>query len=73
MKISDFETGHEILDVGLTLSANEAEDLALFLERLLSSETLERVYLSDIAAGTIQQELTVKVLKDHEPAVAQCA
>lgn len=71
MRITDYETSKTLNDVSLTLTVEEAEELAGYLERLLSQPELERAHLSEVCGNHLERELTVQ-LQRHEVAI-RCA
>ncbi|MFN8218821.1 MAG: hypothetical protein U0S12_01645 [Fimbriimonadales bacterium] len=61
MRITDYETRKSLNDVSLTLTRDEAEELAVYLERLLSNPEVERAHLSEVANSRLERELTVQI------------
>jgi len=61
MRIWDYEAGRSLVDVGLELTRGEAEELAVYLRRMLEREDLEKVHVTDLCRGLLARELTVSL------------
>jgi len=66
MKITDYETGRELRDVGLSLTMEEALELRSYLSRLLNEPGLNHAFLSEVSHGGLDKELSVRI--DAAPA-----
>lgn len=65
MRITDYATSKTLNDVSLTLTVEEAEELASYLERLLQHTELDRAYLSEFQGPVLARELTVQLDRTH--------
>jgi hypothetical protein len=61
MRITDYEKGHTLRDISISLTLEEAQDLALFLNRLLKSPGVNRMYLSEVVGAHLEKEITISV------------
>ena len=61
MRITDFEKGSNLSDICITLTRDEAEDLAAYLNKLLKEPSIPRVYLSEIVNTRLEKEITIAV------------
>jgi hypothetical protein len=61
MRITDYERGNTLRDVSISLTRQEAEDLAAYLHRLLSEPAVNRAYLSEVVNTSIDKEITIAV------------
>ena len=68
MRIWDYESGRNLVDVGLELTRGEADELATYLRRMLDREDLVKVHLTDLCKGLLARELTVHL--EVRPTVA---
>ncbi len=59
MRITDYEGGRTLRDVAITLTRDEAEELAAYLFRLMSSAELRHAHLSSVRGAGLDQELTI--------------
>lgn len=58
MQIKDYETGRELRDVGISLTAEEASDMLVFLQRLVRDPGLVHIHLSEVSRSRIEREIT---------------
>ncbi len=61
MRITDYETQRTLNDVGITLTAEEADELCAYLTRLRDCPDVRRVHLSEIVGNRLERELTLAV------------
>ncbi len=61
MRITDYEKGQTLRDICISLTIEEAQDLALFLNRLLKEPEISRAYLSEIVGAHLEKEITIAV------------
>jgi hypothetical protein len=61
MRITDYEGGRALSDVSITLTPQEAEELALYLSRMLKSEEVNRAHLSEFINNRLERELTISI------------
>ncbi len=61
MKILDYESGKCLSDVSIELTRGEVEELAAYLHRMLDRTDLSKIYITDVNAGLLVRELTVKL------------
>lgn len=59
MQITDYETGRELRDVGISLTPEEATDMLTFLQRLVREPDLAHVHVSEVGRLRIDKELTL--------------
>lgn len=72
MLIQDFETGKDIKDVNIVFSREEAEEMVVFLSRLLTRPDIKRVYISEVVGYHLEREITVS-LQEHQAIRAKAA
>lgn len=65
MRITDYEKGTNLSDVCITLTRDEAEDLSIYLQKLLNDPKLSRVYVSEIVNARLEKEITITVDGAH--------
>jgi hypothetical protein len=58
MRITDYETQRCLNDVGITLTAQEADELCAYLNRLKECPDVRHVHLSEIVGDRLERELT---------------
>lgn len=61
MRITDYERARNLNDVGLTLTREEAEELYIYLHRMLDRAGPRMAYLSEAEGCGIERELTVSI------------
>ncbi len=66
MLITDYETGREVRDLCVALTPNEAEELMVYLERLLAAPEISRIYLSEIRGCRFEREVTLRLLEPRQ-------
>ncbi len=59
MTIIDYSNHQELSDVAIYLSREEAAELSAYLNRLLDTPDIHKVYLSQIVRNKLEKELTV--------------
>lgn len=57
MRIIDFEKASALRDVAISLTREEAEDLAVYLNAMLNRPRLNSVHLSEVARDHIEREI----------------
>ena len=65
MRITDYEQGHMLRDICISLTREEAEDLAAYLNKLLKEPLVHRAYLSEIVNSKLEKEITIAVDCTH--------
>ncbi|MGV3618475.1 MAG: hypothetical protein ACO1SV_24390 [Fimbriimonas sp.] len=58
MRITDYETHRNLNDVGITLTAQEADELCAYLNRLRECPDVRQVHLSEIVGDHLEREVT---------------
>ena len=61
MRITDYESAKNLSDVGLVLTRDEAEELYIYLHKMLDKSELRKAFLTELAGCGIQRELTVSI------------
>lgn len=61
MRITDYESTKNLTDVGLTLTRDEAEELYIYLHKMLDKAEVRKAYLTECNGGGIERELTVTI------------
>jgi hypothetical protein len=61
MKMVDYESGRVLRDISIELSRVEAEELSACLARMLTRTDLHQVFLTDVAGGLLDKELTLSI------------
>jgi hypothetical protein len=65
MRITDYESTRSLTDVGLSLTRDEAEELFIYLHKLLDKGEVRKAFLTECDGCGIGRELTVTVEPDH--------
>ncbi len=68
MRITDYEGGRTLRDVAITLTAEEAQELADYLRRLVSRPAVRHAHLSALTGAQLDQELTISIVGQKESA-----
>ena len=58
MRIMDYETQRTLNDVGITLTAQEVDELCTYLNRLRGCPEIRQVQLSEIVGSRLEREMT---------------
>lgn len=61
MKIWDYESGSTLSDVEITLTVDEAQELAAYLTRLAETPAIGHAHLSEFDGPLLGRELTIAV------------
>lgn len=61
MTITDYETGRQLRDIGLSLTTEEAQELKEYLTRLLSDTAVTHVYLTEISPKGLEKEIAISI------------
>lgn len=61
MRITDYESTRNLNDVGLVLTPDEAEELYIYLHKMLGQRDLTKAYLTEIGGAGIERELSVTI------------
>jgi hypothetical protein len=72
MRIIDYQTNRGMNDVGIFLSQEEAEELIIYLHKLVQKPVLGKVHLSEIISNRLERELTI-VLEDKDAPISLAA
>lgn len=59
MRITDYEGGRTLRDVAITLTRDEAEELAAYLHRLIGAQQIPHAHLCAVRGSHLEQELTI--------------
>ena len=73
MRIFDYERQRDLTDVAISLSRDEAADLLMTLQRLVSQPSLSKVYLSQIKGNVIEREIAIALDRQPRPVLAKSA
>lgn len=65
MRITDYESTKSLTDVGLELTRDEAEELYIYLHKMLDKSELRKAYLTECQGCAIERELTVTIESDR--------
>ena len=69
MRIMDYETNRSLNDVGVFITADEAEELLAYLQRLNTKPEVQRVHLSQFTSRSLEREITFSLTdKNHNAA-----
>lgn len=68
MRITDYERGKTLRDVAITLTPDEAEELAAYLHRLMGRPEVAHAHLSNLCGAQLEQELTIAIQRPPKPA-----
>lgn len=63
MRITDFERGRSLSDVAITLTADEATELAAYLNRLIKHREVSTAHLSEVSGMKLERELTIAIVE----------
>ena len=61
MTITDYESNRTLHDVEIVLTRDETEELRDYLNRLLSTPEIERIYISEVKGFCLETELAVRL------------
>lgn len=61
MKIVDDQSGTHLSDVEITLSRDEAAELAAYLHRLVQTPSIGHAHLSELEGVHLERQLTVSI------------
>lgn len=61
MRITDYESGRQLKDVGLQLSSEEASELRDYLTRLLADASISHAYLTEMSPNGLDKELAIRI------------
>jgi hypothetical protein len=61
MRITDYEAGKTLSDVCISLTQDEAQELAAYLHRLIKNPDVNRAYLSEIVNNRLEKEITISL------------
>ena len=70
MRITDYETTRTLTDVGLVLTRDEAEELYIYLHKMLDRGELRKAFITEMDDFGINRELTI-ALEPKSGAVVQ--
>lgn len=63
MRITDYERGRSLSDVAITLTQDEAAELAAYLNRLIKHRELGHAHLSEVSGTHLERELTIAIVE----------
>jgi hypothetical protein len=66
MRIMDYESTKSLTDVGLVLTRDEAEELFIYLHRMLDKNQVRKAFLTEYHGCSIERELSVTIEQDHQ-------
>ena len=61
MRITDYESTKNLTDVGLVLTREEAEELCIYLHKMLNRAEVRNAYLTELRGCGIERELSVSI------------
>lgn len=61
MRITDYEQGTSLRDVCISLTIDEADELRIYLNKLVKDPKLTRAYLSEVKGSHLDKEITIAV------------
>lgn len=61
MKIQDYESGRQLKDVNIELTVGEAQELLVYLRRMLERDDLAAIHITDLSDGVIERELSLSL------------
>lgn len=61
MRITDYENAKNLSDVELVLTTDEAEELYMYLKKMLDRSGTSKAFLTEYAGTKIDRELTVSI------------
>lgn len=64
MKIFDYQSAHQLNDVKIILTRSEAEELASYLDALLSRPALRAVHLTEVEHCSIDKDIRFELSAD---------
>lgn len=64
MQIRDYESGRQLRDVSIMLSAEEVLELQSYLGRLIANPEIRHVHLSEIDGCLVDKEISFAITKD---------
>ncbi len=59
MRIMDYENNRSLNDIGVTLTADEADELCAYLQTMRQRPSVNRVFLSEIVGHHLEREITI--------------
>ena len=65
MRITDYESTRSLTDVGLALTRDEAEELFIYLHKMLDKGEIRRAFLTEYRGGGIERELAVTIENEY--------
>jgi hypothetical protein len=65
MRITDYESTKSLTDVGLVLTRDEAEELFIYLHKMLDKSQVRNAFLTEYSGCEIERELSVTIEQDH--------
>ncbi len=64
MEIRDYESGKTLRDVDILLSVEEAEELKIYLGRLLAAPAIKTVQLTHVDGAILDSELSITLQRE---------
>ena len=61
MRITDYEKGTSLRDICISLTLDEADELRIYLNKLVKDPKLTRAYLSEVRGSRLDKEITIAV------------
>lgn len=61
MKITDYETGRTLRDIGLMLTNEEAVEMRDYLTRLIENPTITHAYLTEVSDRGLDKEISITI------------
>lgn len=61
MKITDYENGRQLRDIGISLTSEEAKEMIGYLQRLIEDSSISHAYLTEVSARGIEREIAVTI------------
>jgi len=63
MRITDYERGRSLSDVAITLTHDEAAELAAYLHQLIKHRDLGHAHLTEVSGTRLERELTIAIVE----------
>jgi hypothetical protein len=61
MIITDYESGRNLSDIGLTLTVEEAQELREYLTRLIDEPSISHAYLTEVSPNGLEKEIAIRI------------
>jgi hypothetical protein len=61
MRITDYEKGTTLRDICISLTIDEADELRIYLNKLVKDPQLSRAHLCEVKGFELEKEITIAV------------